>query len=400
MKQTYKCQTLNLLSPPNILTTKYWEKQMLLKTIVRRIILVALCGVTSQSFAGITLYNKDGKYVKVGGRIQIQFNQTDPSAGNSTDDVFFRRLRPYIEGSLHKDWKAKFQWDMGKASGSNEIAIKDAYFQYKGYKGMKVTLGNALVPFSRETLTSSKKQGFVERTFVGDHNYGSPDRALGLHLKGKSGQVNWGLSLASSSIDPSSSKIDFDTPVNESSDFNEGWIAAARAEYHIIGNVKLSQGDFSGKTGLSVAVAGFSWNNDDDNNGSANSLDNVSGLELSLAFRSSGFSVDVEFNKFEADAVNPALTSGLYVNGSTTLENWSVEAGYMFMPKKMELVLGVSGQDADGYADEWTRTTIGLNYYVKKHNIKYQLSYRQNENIDGVIGSDSDEVFLQAQFVF
>jgi len=256
------------------------------------------------------------------------------------------------------------------------------------------------VPFSRETLTSSKKQGFVERTFVGDHNFGSPDRALGLHLVGKSGQINWGFSVASSSIDPDAGKIDFDSPVNKNSDFNQGWIVAGRAEYNIFGNVKLSQGDFSNKSGLSIAVAGFSWNNDDDNNGSANSLDSVTGLEVSLGYRGNGFSVDIEYNTFDADAVNPALTSGLYVNGSTTLENWSVEAGYMIMPSKLELMLGFSGQDADGYADEWTRTTLGLNYYVKKHNIKYQLSYRQNENVKGVIGNDSDEVFLQAQYVF
>ena len=373
---------------------------MLTKTITRALVFTAAIVSASQSIAGITLYNKDGKYLKIGGRIQIQYHQTDPSVGTTTDDVFFRRLRPYIEGSLHKDWKGKFQWDMGKADGSNEIAVKDAYFQYKGYKGMKVTLGNSLVPFSRELLTSSKKQGFVERTFVGDHNYGSPDRALGLHLSGTSGQVKWGASFASSSIDPSSSKIDFDTPVNSNSDFNEGWIAAARAEFHIIGNVKLSQGNFQRSNGLSIAIAGFNWSNDDDNNGSANSLDGVTGLELSLAYRVAGLSLDLQYNKFEADTTNPALTSGLYVNGSTTLENWSVEAGYMISPSKVELMLGVSGQDADGYADEWTRTTVGINYYVKKHNIKYQLSYRQNENVDGTIGNDSDEIFLQAQYVF
>jgi len=373
---------------------------MLSKRTLQNIFLVAMCSASAQSIAGITLYNKDGKYLKVGGRIQIQYHQTDVSGGATTDDAFFRRLRPYIEGSLHKNWKAKFQWDMGGASGSNELAVKDAYFQYKGYKNMKVTVGNALIPFSREQLTSSKKQALVERTFVGDHNYGTPERALGLHLTGQNGQLKWGFSLASSSIDPSSSKIDFDTPVNKNADFNEGWIVAGRAEYHLIGNVTLSQGNFNHKTGLSVAIAGFSWNNDDDNNGSANSIDSVTGLELSMAYRVSGLSLDLQYNQFDADAVNASLTSGIYVNGSTKLKNWSVEAAYMFVPNKMEVVLGLSGQDTDGYAAKWKRTSVGINYYVKNQNIKYQLSYRQNENVNGVSGSDSDEIFLQAQFVF
>lgn len=107
--------------------------------------------------AGITVYKDGDKYVKLGGRIQLQYHLVDPDSGDSSDSLFFRRFRPYIEGSLHKDWKGKFQWDMGKASGDNEIAIKDAYLQYKGVENIKVTVGNANFPFSRELLTSSKK---------------------------------------------------------------------------------------------------------------------------------------------------------------------------------------------------------------------------------------------------
>lgn len=93
---------------------------------------------------------------------------------------------------------------MGKAEGENEIAVKDAYFQYKGLDNVKVTVGNANFPFSREFLTSSKYQQLVERTFVGDHNYGTPDRNVGVHLTGnsESKEITWGASGAIASIDP------------------------------------------------------------------------------------------------------------------------------------------------------------------------------------------------------
>ena len=160
--------------------------------------------------AGITVYKDGDKYVKLGGRIQLQYYHKNPSAKNSTDTVFFRRLRPYIEGSLHKDWKGKFQWDMGKAEDDNELAIKDAYLQYKGIKTIKLTIGNANFPFSREKLTSSKKQQLVERTFVGDHNYGTPDRNAGVQVSGglfADDKVTYGLAFASSSIDPNANKF-------------------------------------------------------------------------------------------------------------------------------------------------------------------------------------------------
>ena len=364
----------------------------------------ALAAGSLPAFAGVTVYKDDsGKYVKIGGRIQLQYHQTDEdfTGGVTEDEVFFRRFRPYIEGSLHKDWLGKFQWDMGKASGSNEVAVKDAYMQYKGFDGMKLTVGNAKTAFSREFLTSSKKQQLVERTFVGDHNYGSPDRSLGLHLSGtNSDKLTWGATLASASIDPSSSKLDFDSPVNKDSDFNEGWIVGGRVDFHPFGVLKFSQGDFDGDTKATIGVGAFSWSNDDDLLEHAADIDTVTGFEISGAFRAAGFSVDAQYNLFDAETVDSTFTSGLYVNGETELENWAIEGGYMVMPKKLELVAGFSSQDADGYATEWNRTELGANWFLHKHDIKVQFTYRMNEDKDGTPGNDEDEVFVQTQYVF
>ena len=61
---------------------------------------------------------------------------------------------------------------------------------------------------------------------------------------------------------------------------------------------------------------------------------------------------------------------------------------------------GYSSQDADNYANEWTRTSLGANYFIEKHDIKLQATYTMNEDVDGVPGEDEDEFFLQAQYVF
>lgn len=362
------------------------------------------CGVALPSVAQAGVTYKDGdKYLKVGGRIQLQYHQADPDAGDSTDEVFFRRFRPYIEGSLHKDWKGKFQWDMGKAEGENELAVKDAYLQYKGFNNMKVTVGNANFPFSREFLTSSKKQQLVERTFVGDHNYGTPDRNVGVHITGNSGdkKITYGLSAASASIDPSNSKLDFDTPINRNDDFNEGWIVGGRVDFHPFGKLKFSQGDFSGKTKATIGVAAFTWSNDEDNNVSAGKdVDGVTGYEISGAFRSAGFSIDAQYNLFNAELVDGTVTDGLYENGETDLTNYAIEGGYMVLPSKLELVAGYQVQDADNYATEWTRTSVGANWFFHKHDIKVQLSYRMGENVKGQQDNDEDELFLQTQYVF
>jgi len=373
---------------------------------------IITCVISLPASAGGVKYKTGDKYFKLGGRIQFQYHRKEPSGGKSTDKTFFRRFRPYIEGSLYKDWKGKFQWDMGKASGDNEISVKDAYVQYKGAKNMKITIGNKKFPFSREFLTSSKKQQLVERTFVGDHNYGSPDRVMGLFLEGHNSdkKLTWAASVADARIDPDDDKLDFDTPANDSKDWNQGSIIGARASFHPFGYLKMSQGDFKKKTKATISVAAFTWSNDNDNNtytasgvdtsgGKKPDVSGVTGLELSGAIRKSGFSVDAQYNMFNADTVDGTVTSGIYKNGSTQLTNMAIEGGYMF-GKSFEIVAAYSIQDADGYAVNWTRNAFGVNYFVHKHDVKIQATYRTNNNMKGKDGNDENELFIQTQYVF
>lgn len=376
------------------------------------ILVVVLLGAPQAMASGLTVYKDGDKYVELGGRIQMQYHYTDTDGGDTVDEVFFRRLRPYIEGSLHKDWMGRFQWDMGKADGENEIAIKDAYMQYKGLPGVKVTVGNANFPFSRELLTSSKRQQLVERTFVGDHNYGTPDRQLGVHLTGAAmdKKLTWGASFAQGAIDPDTEKLDFDTLANKNGDFNEGWMYGARVDFHPFGYLKMAQGDFNRELKATIGLAAFGWDNDDDNNtytdnGITNKLgksdiDSVTGFEISGAVRVAGLSVDAQYNLFNAETIDSSVTSGLYKNGETDLESYALEGGYMIVPETLELVAGYELQDADNYTDEWTRTSFGANYFIKDHDIKLQATYRIGENLKGASDTDEDEFFLQAQYVF
>ncbi len=366
-------------------------------------LIASILSMVPAAQAGIKVYQEGDKFVEIGGRIQLQYHSEKPDKGESKDKLFFRRLRPYIAGSLFKDWKGKFQWDMGKS----DIAVKDAYMQYKGIKNMKVTIGNAKFPFSREALTSSKKQQTVERTFVGDHNYGTPSRNVGIHLAGHNNdkKITWGFSVANASIDPDNSKLDFDTPVqfDKGKDFSDGWMYGGRVDFHPFGHLKFSQGAFNPNLKLTVGAAAFSWANDNDNldpTRSKKDVDSVQGFEISSALRVAGLSVDAEYNLFKSKLVESGITGGLYSNSATDLKNWAIKGGYMVMPKKLELVLGYQLQDADNYEKEWTRSEYGLNWFIKKQKIKTQITYRINEDKKGIAGKNEDELFVQVQYVF
>ncbi|MBF0198827.1 MAG: hypothetical protein HQL32_14015, partial [Planctomycetes bacterium] len=131
----------------------------------------------------------------------------------------------------------------------------------------------------------------------------------------------------------------------------------------------------------------------------------VTGIELSIPVRYDALSVDLGYNTFSVDLTEKTTAaSGLYKFGvsDTTLDMYSIEAGYMVVPEKFEIALALSSMDADGYATSWDRKQIGFSYFVKKHDVKFQLVHRLNEGYKGKSGSagDRDETSLTAQYVF
>ena len=72
---------------------------------------LALMGAVSAA-AGITVYEEGDKKLDIGGRVQIQYlnfetdgaSPTGPLGGDEDfDDIFFRRLRLYIAGTVTRD---------------------------------------------------------------------------------------------------------------------------------------------------------------------------------------------------------------------------------------------------------------------------------------------------------
>lgn len=386
---------------------------MLRRSCVSLFICLLAAALAPAAEAGIVVYDKDGKKLEIGGRLQLQYVSTDAVRGKNRDQVFFRRLRPYIAGTVTENWWGKIQFDFGKSINGDEVAVKDAFMQYKGWNNLTLTIGNSKTPFSRKYLTSSKRQQTVERGFVGDHNFGTPDRQLGFKLAGhnEGKTITYELAGGGEHHDPDVRRMDFDTPVNNKGEWNQGLILAGRVDFHPWGQLKFDQGDFhSDQVKLNFSLAAFSWSNDDDNNtytsggrstsSSKADLDSAEGFEISAGLRGKGVSIDAEYNLVGGDTVDSTFTGGLYRNGTTELDKFQIEGGYMFTGNRFELVGKREMLDADNYQDAWEATEVGLNYFWNKHKTKVQLTYRMGENLFGVRGSDTDTTFLQFQFVF
>jgi phosphate-selective porin OprO and OprP len=390
---------------------------------------LALAGVSQ---AGVVVYQDGDRKIEIGGLIQLEYALVDPDCdgtapclvdnslgtqGETTDRLFFRRLRPYLAGTISKGWDAKIEFDFGEGIDSNEIAVKDAYFAYSGFEtgNLHLTIGNAKHGFARGFLTSSSRLQLVERSIAGDHNFGTPDRVLGVRLDGAFAdkKVGYRIGVGSEYHDPAAVTMDFDTPANDQDDWNQGLIVSGRVDFHPLGELKYDQADFHSESfKLTVSVGAYAWRNDDDNNTYTDpttgvaldpdrpDLDSANGLEVSGGVRGRGFSADVEWQRISGDTVDPAFTGGLYLDGTTDLDKLSVNAGYMFPGNHFEIAAGWDSLDADNYADTFDRTTVGFNYYLHKHDLKFMAHYRMVENFLGFTGQDHNVVFAMGQYVF
>ena len=86
--------------------------------------LVTVVGaLTVPVYAGVQTYSKGESWFAMGILVQAQYRNNNPDGGQSTDELFFRRLRPTLEGGLNDDWQGILQLDFGAGQSGEEYEI-------------------------------------------------------------------------------------------------------------------------------------------------------------------------------------------------------------------------------------------------------------------------------------
>jgi phosphate-selective porin OprO/OprP len=132
---------------------------------------------------GFFIQSEDGKFkLGLGGRLQARFTRVseDPGDGSPTEygyDFSIPRARIQLKGHAYsEDLTYKFQADFGKGS----VSLKDYYVDYRFFDGLQLRVGQDKRPFSRQQMTSSGDQQFVDRAIT-DKAFGA-GRDIGILL--------------------------------------------------------------------------------------------------------------------------------------------------------------------------------------------------------------------------
>lgn len=399
---------------------------------IKQISLTAVAAVAYQFVqAGYSPINTPTQELEFGGRLVLQYSDVDIDDDGerfSESDTDVRRFRPHVKYQ-YNDWRAKLAWEL---SDRDSNTVKDAYVEYRGFNNIRIKFGNDSVPFSRERMTSSADQQLPERALSGENNWGAPGRLPALHLEyNPQTSSRFFASFARANLySDNYSEIRFVGPWDNTQldqrALNEGWMAATRVDYSWGRPVDYQQSDFKQKYGTTISLAGFNWRADDDAPTLYDHYADAEGIELSVATRVSGLSVDIQLQQISADinarklsqelkdflgSDNPQVTTNILHNNTATLSHFTIDAGYMIIEDKLEVALsyqllnsaseGKAASFSSGktWEDSWVNQELGFSYFFDKHEHKIQASLRKDNNIQGQDESSLGLV-LQWQYIY
>jgi hypothetical protein len=316
------------------------------------------------------------------------FEAVEDNAGDNDEwskDFYFRRFRILGQGSVHKNVKFFFDTDVPnsgkKGTTDNDLILNDAFVDLQFMPEFNVQLGRILVPFSVENKASAalllgidyntnvtKIPTFIDRAFWRDD---------GVEVRGVllDGLIDYRVGL-------------FDgASINNSDD-----------HMRTTGMIMVNLGD---------AQPGWFYN--------MNSLGSLKVLSFSAGYDYIGIGgAGVEDHKaWNVGAhLEQPLGNGRIV-GSATFYDWegpffegqtaSVQAGYL-LPcpfrdgSHIQPVLRWLRQDPDG-GSKLDTYAIGLNYFLKGHNINFKADYAINDRF-AADGDRVDAFRFQTQLLF
>jgi len=281
-----------------------------------------------------------GKPIKISGYTQSRYRQDESI--NDTFDI--RRARLTFKGNITERFSYKLQHEFG---GSSQKLL-DAELGYEFNPHFKLSAGQFKIPFSQENLTSSAKLDTINRSQVvealtarsKDVLGNQSGRDIGIKASGSFWQVSdififdYELGVFNGSGINTSNR-------NEHKDF------IGRLIFHPINGLSVGASYYSGRYTLPTAPT----RKDDRDR------------------------IGVEF----AYVHEPISLKGEYIKGNdgvTKKNEWYLQAGYFFIPKKLQGILKYDTYDPNKKAskDAIDVYTIGANWFFNKW-AKLQVNY-------------------------
>ncbi|MFT7581239.1 MAG: phosphate-selective porin OprO/OprP [Myxococcota bacterium] len=307
--------------------------------------------------------------LKINGRVQTRFTfvMPDDDLGEDNEYAFsVARARIGLKGHLwSKALTFKIETDFGKGKAS----LKDFWFNYVLVDSFHLKAGRYKIPFSRQQLTSSGKQQFVDRAITDEAFLAGRDIGFMFHngLAKTKGQLEWALGIFNGT-----SVVKDETPDRARPEL----VGRIGVQSEGFGNKAYSEGDREctagkpGTCGVRWAIAASAiYDFGGGVNGAGEEVDSQLEAQLDFVVKVSGFALDggvyLDDNVGDGSGIE---TLGLHAQASYAFSDaslqpalryarvWSPDEGGLV---KQEVVLGFSAYLLGGHAVKW-QTDVAL----------------------------------------
>lgn len=346
---------------------------------------------------GITLESRDGKNTAhIGGRLQARYTYIDvdaPDADNSSE-FNIPRMRVSMRGNVFtKNLYYAWQNDFG---GSGGATLKDALVGYKFADSLSLQVGQFKAPTSRQQLTSSGSQMFVDRSLADEtFNLG---RDRGVMTKG---------SFADDMVEYMAGV--FNGNGENRGNPNDDHMFAVRVDVNPLGKFSMDEPSFNEKKPLLNIGASFATQ-------TMQQGESVNSRLTTRVVHVEAIPVDTDLDWWTATANIHFKYLGLSAAAEYYLANvdpqvgseydadgYYAQVGYQIIPETVELAARYSAIDSTDAgalrAFDQNQIQVGANYYFKKHNAKLTADFTSHQD-DARANRDDNIVRLQAQVIF
>jgi hypothetical protein len=324
-------------------------------------------------------------------RSVTNFNENVKSNGDDNTDngLEMRRLKLGFDGNAwSKKFYYNFVWATDRKTGN--LVNEEAYIRYQFADNYAVKAGQWKELFNQESAVSSKRKLAVDVSLVNSVLFGGDTYTQGVELNyddNNALQAALGLTDGYASFNTNFQ----DPPVNP---FDFG--VEGRVQYKLFGDWK-SYSDFTAlgnKKDLLVIGAGADWSQNGDMN--------IYRHDVDVQWETGPIGVYAGFYGRYTDA-----------NGSPSTWDWGLIAQASYLLNSQWEVFGRYDylhldNVASGNEDTFHEVTVGVNYYVHKHNLKITVDGTwlpngspSNQDAIGVLSNNGDNEFLirgQLQF--
>jgi phosphate-selective porin OprO and OprP len=350
---------------------------------------------------GRTTLETDNAEISLSNRVQFRFTDQFPeapfqlpgteNAGDSKGSFRVRRAKTRLEGWF---WRKELTFDFSLAWAGPDPGVSQGTpledmrlsYDFSGHGAFRVSVGQFKVPFGRQEMTSSGRLQMADRDilsaditgpFSGDFTHG---RDTGIDVEGlvANDRVEYGAGVfngnARNALENDNAKFQYD----------------AHLTFQPFGNVAYSEGDFETKDKPLLAVGVEFENNNLHGATNADDFDTTIWGGYAV-FKFKGASL---FGEYFARNRTPELGASFDSNG------YHVQAGYFLKRDVVEVAFRYATWDPSSAFPGDDQSEVGgvLNYYVKKHNLKFQADYRSLE--DKGSATKIKELRIQTQVVF